>query len=92
MAVGKPVICLDMAGASDIITPECGMKLAARTPAEVIAALAQAFERLAASPELCQKLGAAGRKHIQERFDWDRKGELIRQLYVDCLPPRSGRF
>ena len=85
MAVGKPVVCLDMGGASDIITPECGVKLAARTPTEIIAALAQAFERLAASPELCQKLGAGGRKRIHERFSWDRKGEVIRQLYLDCV-------
>jgi glycosyltransferase involved in cell wall biosynthesis len=89
MAIGKPVICLDLGGASELITPACGVKLQALSPRQVIDDLAQAIRTLGDDGELRARLGSAGRRRAQMDFSWDKKGDLLTDLYkqiVDRAP------
>jgi glycosyltransferase involved in cell wall biosynthesis len=81
MAVGKPVICLDLGGAAEIVTSETGIKVPAVSPTQVVRDLAAAMKRLVQDPALRSRLGGAGRHRLQEHFDWDKKGLLIAELY-----------
>jgi glycosyltransferase involved in cell wall biosynthesis len=81
MAVGKPVICLDLGGASEIIKSEWGVKLSARSLPQVIHDLAQAIDSLGGDPDLRSKLGAAGRRTIANGFSWNSKGDAVTGLY-----------
>ena len=81
MAMGKPVICLDLGGASEIITPECGVKLKALSVSQVIDDLARAIQMLGENVELRTKLGKAGRQRIETDFGWNKKGELVTDIY-----------
>ena len=87
MATGKPVICLDLGGASEIITPECGVKLQANSLPQVIGDLAQAIRILGENSELRTRLGAAGRQRIEIGFNWDEKGDLLTELYEKIVYP-----
>ena len=85
----KPVVCLDLGGPGEIVTGDCGIKVAAETSGQVVADLAAALERLAGDAALRQALGAAGRRRILERFDWDEKGRQMLAIYDQVLnrPP-----
>jgi glycosyltransferase involved in cell wall biosynthesis len=76
-----PVICLNLGGAEMIVTDDVGIKVEAQSPAQAIHDLADALERLATNPELRTRLGKAGRRRVAGVFDWDLKGELLRDLY-----------
>jgi glycosyltransferase involved in cell wall biosynthesis len=91
MAMGKPVICLDLGGASEIITPACGVKLKAHSPRQVIHDLAQAIRTLGYDGELRARLGAAGRRRAEMDFSWNKKGDLLTGLYEKIVyrVPRS---
>jgi glycosyltransferase involved in cell wall biosynthesis len=81
MLAGKPVVCLDLGGPGELVGADCGLKIQPTTPEQVVAELAAALERLAGNPALCQTLGAAGRRRVQELYDWDKKGELMSGFY-----------
>ena len=96
MAVGKPVICLDLGGASEVVTSETGIKVPAISPEQVVSDLAAAMTRLARDPGLRIRLGIAARQRVQEHFDWDGKGDWLSELYSQVLnntpPSRAKEF
>lgn len=81
MAMGKPVICLDLGGASELITPACGVKLQALSLRQVIDDLAQAIRTLGEDGDLRARLGAAGRRRAEMDFNWNKKGDVLTDLY-----------
>jgi glycosyltransferase involved in cell wall biosynthesis len=81
MAVGRPIVCLDLCGASEVVTPECGIILHAVTLPQVIGDLAKALKQLSADPELRYRLGAGGQRHVERVFGWDTKGDLLMEVY-----------
>lgn len=89
MASGKPVVCLDLAGPAFHITEECGIKLPARSPGEVIELMPQALERLYRDRELRVKMGQAGRARAEKGYTWDYLGERILKLYEEVLGANS---
>ncbi len=76
-----PIVCLDIAGASEIVTDKCGVKIAPDTPAGTVQALASALLRLAHNPGLRRRMGEAGRRRMSSLYCWNRKAGLIRELY-----------
>ncbi|MCU0515905.1 MAG: glycosyltransferase [Oscillatoria sp. Prado101] len=89
MAVGRPVICLDLGGPATQITEETGIKVPAPDPDRAVRGLAEAMIRLAGDPQLRQRMGEAGQQRVREVFDWDVKGEFFAQLCEDILAGKS---
>lgn len=85
MAVGKPVICLDLGGASEVIMPEWGVKLPAHSLPQVVGDLAQAISSLAGNVELRTNLGAAGRRRVEMGFSWNKKGDALKDIYKKAI-------
>ena len=85
MAVGKPVVCLDLAGPGLHVTPECGVKVPAHSPQQAVGDLAGALERLHADPHLRLRMGQAARERAREVYDWDRIAQRISALYRDIV-------
>jgi glycosyltransferase involved in cell wall biosynthesis len=81
---GVPVACLDHQGAGDIITPECGVKIAVTTPREVVADLAKALEDLARDPDRRLKLRQGARQRAC-LYLWPRLGEQMAECYRRVL-------
>ncbi|XHX79782.1 MAG: glycosyltransferase [Stenomitos frigidus ULC029] len=81
MAAGRPVICLDLGGPAVQVTEETGFKVPAIDPEQAIAGIAAAMTRLAAEPELRASLGLAGRKRVNEQFNWSMKGQFLATVY-----------
>ncbi|MEX2382390.1 MAG: glycosyltransferase [Opitutales bacterium] len=85
MAAGRPVLCLDLGGPGYHVTPECGFKIAARSPGQVVDEMATAMRILAGSNETRARMGAAGQQRIREHFTWATKAEIISGRYRAIL-------
>lgn len=81
MAAAKPVICLKLGGPGAIVTDDSGIRVDAVTQAQTIDDLADAMKRLATDAALRQRLGAAGRQHIEQHYDWDRRAAAFVEMY-----------
>jgi colanic acid/amylovoran biosynthesis glycosyltransferase len=78
MAVGVPVISTAIAGLAEAVIDErTGLVVPARDPP----ALADAIERLLADPELAVRIAAAGRQHVERRFNLVRAVTELRSLF-----------
>ena len=81
MAAGKPVVGTDVDGAFEAVEDGVtGILVPARDPI----ALADAILRVAADPDLAQRMGAAGRRRAAE-FDVNRMIERVGRLYRQLL-------
>lgn len=77
MLAGKPAVSYDVDGAREVVDAETGILL----PPKDVAGLALAVETLAASPQLRDRLGRAGRERCRESFDWRTMVEKIEAVY-----------
>lgn len=81
MYAGKPVVCIDAGGASDMITEECGFKVRGANPEQLICRITDALLLLASDENLRNRIGAAAKTRVASHYDWDRKGELLNSVY-----------
>jgi glycosyltransferase involved in cell wall biosynthesis len=79
MASGLPVVASRGGALPEVVVDgETGI-LVERGDSE---ALAAAIARLLADPHLRRRMGAAGRKRVQQLFTWDRSVARLEELYV----------
>lgn len=81
MAHGVPVICQDRAGMKDMITSECGKKIAAKSPNDLSVKMADALKDFFAKPELITKFGLAGQSRASSIYSWSRVSDVIEKTY-----------
>jgi glycosyltransferase involved in cell wall biosynthesis len=81
MATGIPVITASTAGASEIVTPDCGVVLA---DPEDTQALAEALTRLSRDQHLRSQMGHAARV-IAEQHSWSSKAKSYVDLFEATL-------
>jgi glycosyltransferase involved in cell wall biosynthesis len=86
MAVGCPVICLDLGGPAVQVTAATGFKIAAQNPEQAIQAITQAMQQLT-DPTLRTRLGAAGAQHVITHFSAQRRAADLAQLYQIAAVP-----
>lgn len=85
MAVGLPVIATQWGGPADYLDEECGILIEPRDPQSFIHNMTEAMIKLAADPTLREKMGKAGRRKIEEQYDWERKVDQILKLYREVM-------
>jgi glycosyltransferase involved in cell wall biosynthesis len=85
MALGKPVLCLDLGGPGMQVTDETGFKLRAKTTRQTVHDLGDAMSQLAGDSNLSLKMGEAARRRVAEIFDWDKKGDWINKIYQELV-------
>jgi len=80
MASGVPVVTTDLDGLAEAVRHEwTGLLVPQRDPA----ALADAIDRLLASPELAASLAYEARRHVERSFSLDRNTALLRSLFPE---------
>lgn len=85
MAMGRPVLCLDLGGPAVQVTSETGFKILAHNPEQTVRDLAEAMTLLAKDPQLRDRLGQAGKKRVKDYYSWEVKGQNLHQLYQEIL-------
>ena len=82
MAMELPVVSTNCDGVLDIVVEgETGLYVPPRSPAE----LASALLRLIDDPDLCRRLGLAGRKRVLELFDRGKQIDRLEKIYAEVL-------
>lgn len=80
MAAGIPVIASDFPRWRAIIdASDCGLCVDPRDPA----AIAAAIDRLAHDPPLARRLGANGRRAIEQTYNWRNEAQKLVRFYAD---------
>lgn len=82
MACGLPLICTTNTGGEDLI--ENG-KEGFVIPIRDVEALKEKILFLYENPEICQQMGLAAGKKVQQQFTWDHYGKKIVQEYERIL-------
>lgn len=84
MAAGLPVICLDLAGPTLLVTNETGIRVPAFNPEQTVTGLADAILQLAQDEDLRRRMSEAATERVRSEYTWERKGEFIHQLYTQA--------
>lgn len=85
MAAGRPVVVADWGGPAETVDDTCGMRIPVGSRTEFVQALADALLALAADPVHGRELGAAGRRRVEQRYDWSRIATALLSIYRDVL-------
>jgi glycosyltransferase involved in cell wall biosynthesis len=83
MAIGRPVICLNLGGPGVQVTDETGIKVLAQTPEQAVQDLAQAMKRLSYDSELRDRMSQAGQQRIQDVYSWESREQRFTQIYEE---------
>jgi glycosyltransferase involved in cell wall biosynthesis len=82
MAAGRPVVATDVGDNRHVVIDgECGRIC----PPRDVAAMSRALEELARSPELRERLGAAGRRRYSQLYTVQEMARAHEQMYADVL-------
>jgi glycosyltransferase involved in cell wall biosynthesis len=83
MAAGLPVVSTRVMGVPEVVEEEATGLLVSPGRADQ---LADALERLAASPELRERLGRHGRLRVEREFDLDAAAARLAELFERTVP------
>ena len=83
----KPLVATDVFGCREVVKDG---KNGFLVPAKDAGALADALEELISNPELRARMGAAGRKLVEDEFSLERVAERTLSVYRELLPKDLG--
>jgi glycosyltransferase involved in cell wall biosynthesis len=86
MALGLPVVCLDLGGPAVQVTEQTGFRVPAIKPEQSVSDLAAAMRACADNPELVAGMGEAARERAAAEFNWREKGIRIAGMYAEVRP------
>ena len=81
MAHGVPVICQERAGMKDMVTDECGVKIASRAPNELVDGITDAMCRYYRNPAIVQEHGLSGQERVRRKYSWATCVDLIDDVF-----------
>jgi glycosyltransferase involved in cell wall biosynthesis len=90
MACARPVIATAWGGHLSTVDETVGMLVDVSSRSALVQGLADAMIRLADDPGLRARLGAAGRRRVQARYDWDVLVRDTMRVYDDTCA-KAGR-
>jgi len=85
MACGIPAAATAWGGPADYIDPSCGILVPASNPETITQGFVDAMRLLVADPEMRLKLGSAGRRRVEQFYDWEQKVDRILELYGKAI-------
>jgi glycosyltransferase involved in cell wall biosynthesis len=81
LSFGLPVICLDNEGPGEFINADCGFAIPHSDYYSTVSGLEKAIQALYFDKELLLKMSVAARKHYEEKFTWNSRGEKLKNIY-----------
>jgi glycosyltransferase involved in cell wall biosynthesis len=88
MRWGLPIITCNYGGPANVVDNSTGILIEPSDPEQFHVSIATAIKSLRDHPELISQLGGAAITKIERNFGWDRKLQLVTQIYRSCI----GRF
>ena len=81
MAMGRPVICLDLGGPGTQVTEFTGCKIPAVSPEQAVTEMAEAMKLLATEPQMREKMGKHGQQLVSANYTWKARTRSSIDLY-----------
>lgn len=78
---GLPILCFDNYGPGEFVDKNCGIKIPYTRYNDSITRFAQALDNLHSNPFHLRELSKAAHDKFNREFDWNVKGELLRDVY-----------
>jgi glycosyltransferase involved in cell wall biosynthesis len=91
MATGAPVVATNWGGPADYLDATCGILVDPSTPETIHRGFTDAMRTLLARPDLGAQLGTAGRRRVEEHFNWDQKIDRILEVYEQAIQQRASQ-
>jgi glycosyltransferase involved in cell wall biosynthesis len=85
MCNAMPTICLAVGEPDTAVRAGGGISVPLGSRAEVVAGLARAIRSYDSDRESLLKDGLAGRKNVEENYDWEHKGKRMNDFYREAL-------
>lgn len=85
MALSVTPIVADYGGPSELIDDTTGIRVKFHDKQSLVDGFTQTIAEIMHSPEILDRLGAAGRMKVQERLTWDAKASQIVAVYDAVL-------
>ncbi len=85
MAMARPVIATAWGGPSEYLDESCGTLIPPHSRTALIEGFAKAMSLMLSSPELCRRLGNAGRKRLLRNFSWNDRIDRMVELYQTSI-------
>ena len=82
LSFGLPVICLDNSGPGEFINSSCGYPVKVQDYNNTVKDLSEAIYKLYSNPKLKLEMSKNARIRFEEKFHWDRRGEILNQTYL----------
>lgn len=89
LSYGLPVVCFRNEGPGELVDKDCGITIPYSRYDSSITRFAESLNLLYRKPAWRKHLSEGARKAFAERFDWDVKGEHLRNIY-DNLTRKAG--
>lgn len=89
LVAGLPVVCLDIGGPGELVTQECGFKIAAT--GDVVDGMHRALVKLARDPLLREQMGKHGRERAATRYSWTAKAAEMNRVYAEAMQTGEAR-
>ena len=83
LAIGKPVVCLNVGGPAAQVTPDCGFAAPVDSPQTAILAMADFIEKIYHSSVEYDRLCAGARHRANSDFHLDNQFEKIDRIYQE---------
>jgi len=84
MALGCPVICLDLGGPAVQVSDDTGFRVPAVEPRQTTSDLARAMRAFSDDYDLVIHMGEAARRRALEHFSWREKGAHVAALHEEA--------
>ena len=85
MAASKPVVAVAWGGPLDYVTKKTGILVEPRSREQLVQEFSSALLYILDHPEIAENMGRAGRKRVEEYFDWRKKAELIERIFLEII-------
>ena len=85
MASSIAVISTNWGGPTDYLDSRCGLLVEPSSREALITGFKEAMLTLAQQPETAQQMGIAGRKKVEEQYNWERKVDEVMAIYQELL-------
>ncbi len=89
MAMSRPVIATAWGGPAEYLDESCGVLVPPCSRTALIEGFATAMSLLQSSPELCARLGSAGRERVLRNFCWNDRIDRIVDHYRISIESRT---
>jgi glycosyltransferase involved in cell wall biosynthesis len=87
MALGVVPIVVDYGGPAELVTKDTGIKIRLGQKSELIHSCREAIEFFLNNPEKVTVMGEASKERINRLYTWDKKAEMMLQVYKWVLDP-----